>query len=648
MPTPLCKLPGRVGRGLCQVLLSGVALLPAPLPACAQQPGMSPGGDPPSVVARVSVAMGDVSVEPISVDQFSAAEVNDVLTSGDRIYADVGSNAEVESGQLAVRLGQQTDLTVTAMTDTLEQFGLAQGSVHLRSFALNPGTTVELDTPNSVVTVVQPGDVRVDVDPDAGTTTVTLVEGKAQVDGDGFEQVLEAGQRVRLEGSNPVSAQWLDLAEPDGLDGFSSDQDDAYENAMQDQSGYVNPATIGAEDLSANGDWETDPSEGPVWYPTGVGVGWTPYSVGRWGWVAPWGWTWVERERWGFAPFHYGRWEHRVDRWGWIPGPPVVRPIYAPAMVAFVGQPGLVDGGGVVTAWFPLGPREPYVPWYHASPLYLNRANVSNLYSRNEVEVRRIYNQPTAESAYAAGGQHGYVNRSLATVAVSQAGFVAGRPVGQSMVRVSAGALAAAPVLPHPLVTPERTLVVRSASRRVPVHAARPMLASRAGEEATTQADSRMDAGSSVRQPAAGAGRVPTGSQSTEGARITAGAPVPGVRQVEAAPSAASGLRATRATRPAPGVQPDVQPLVLYHRVAPPSPRPSFEQQQRAIQAIDPGRPLGPQQMEYLRQNRPSVSPQQPETPHPAPRPAPAPWAAPDSRPSPPSTSRHQEERFRP
>jgi hypothetical protein len=562
---------------------------------------MSPEGDPPSVVARVSLAMGDVSVEPFSVDQFSAAEVNDVLTSGDRIYADVGSNAELESGQLAVRLGQQTDLTVTAMTDTLEQFGLAQGSVHLRSYALNPGTTVELDTPNAAVTVLQPGDVRVDVDPDAGTTTVTLVEGQAQVDGDGFEQVLEAGQRVRLEGSNPVSAQWLDLAQPDGLDGFSSDQDDAYENAMQDQSGYVNPATIGAEDLSANGDWETDSGGGAVWYPTGVAVGWTPYSVGRWGWVAPWGWTWVERERWGFAPFHYGRWEHRGNRWGWIPGPPVVRPIYAPAMVAFVGQPGLMAGGGGVTAWFPLGPREPYVPWYHASPLYLNRANVSNLYSRNAVEVRRIYNQPTLADAYVAGGQQRYVNRPLATVAVSQAGFAAGRPVAQSMVRVSAGALAAAPVLPHPLVTPERTLVVRSAARRVPVLAARPMLASRAGEEAVSQ--------------------------------------VPGLRQVEAAPSAASGLRAPAEARPAPAVRPDLQPLVMYHRVAPPVPRPSFEQQQRAIRTIDPGRPLGPQQMENLRQNRPAGPPQQREMPHPAPRSAPrtapAPQAAPASRPSP-------------
>jgi hypothetical protein len=249
-----------------------LAALATRLPAQEQGQPMTPQGDPPSRVARVSVAMGNVSVEPASVDQFSAAEVNDVLTTGDRLYADAGSNAELETGQLAVRLGQQTDLTVTAMSDTLEQFGLAQGSAHLRSYALDPGTTVELDTPNVAVTVLQPGDVRVDVDPDGGTTTVMLVAGQAQVDGNGLQQVLEAGQRVRLEGGNPVSAQWLDAAEPDGLDGFSDDRDDAYESAMQSEDAYVNPATIGAEDLSANGDWEADSDEGPVWYPSGVGV----------------------------------------------------------------------------------------------------------------------------------------------------------------------------------------------------------------------------------------------------------------------------------------------------------------------------------------------------------------------------------------
>ena len=213
MPTAQRRRSSLVPRGFGSLMLPGIALaVMTVVQAHAQQ-----AGDPPAEVARVSVLLGNVSVEPASVDQFSAAIVNDALTTGDRLYTDVGANAELETGQVAVRVGQQTDLTITAMTDALEQFGMAQGSVHLRTFALTPGTAVELDTPNVAVTVLQPGDVRVDVDPDGGATTVELSSGQVQVDGNGFQQVLQGGQSVRLEGSNPISSQAMDVAVPDGL-----------------------------------------------------------------------------------------------------------------------------------------------------------------------------------------------------------------------------------------------------------------------------------------------------------------------------------------------------------------------------------------------------------------------------------------------
>src|SRR6202034_1620350 len=127
---------------------------------------------------------------------------------------------------------------------------------------------------------------------------------------------------------------------------------------------YVSPDMIGAADLDDYGDWQPahhdNQGYGAVVDPRGVPAGWTPYSYGHWAWIAPWGWTWVEAEPWGFAPFHYGRWARFGNRWGWSPGPRVRRPVYAPALVMFVG-------GAGVTAWFPLGPHEHYEPWYHAS-----------------------------------------------------------------------------------------------------------------------------------------------------------------------------------------------------------------------------------------------------------------------------------------
>src|SRR3989442_15797597 len=86
-----------------------------------------------------------------------------------------------------------------------------------------------------------------------------------------------------------------------------------------------------------------------VWIPR-VTIGWVPYHYGRWRWVEPWGWSWIDDAPWGFAPFHYGRWAYARNEWFWVPGPVVARPVYAPALVAFVGgshwSASITIGGG--------------------------------------------------------------------------------------------------------------------------------------------------------------------------------------------------------------------------------------------------------------------------------------------------------------
>jgi hypothetical protein len=102
----------------------------------------------------------------------------------------------------------------------------------------------------------------------------------------------------------------------------------------------------------------------------------------------------VDDAPWGFAPSHYGRWVNVSNRWGWIPGPRNVRPVYAPALVAFVGGSGwsvsISLGGGSPIGWFPLGPREVYVPSYQASRDYFNRVNVTNTVINNTT-ITNVY-----------------------------------------------------------------------------------------------------------------------------------------------------------------------------------------------------------------------------------------------------------------
>jgi len=601
----------------------------------AEQAPADPSQDPPSQVARISALDGNVSYEPASVDNFAAAELNYPLTTGDRLYADASSDAEFQTGNLAVRLGALTDLTVTALTDTLTQIGLAQGMVHLRSYQLDPNTTVELDTPNVAITVLQPGDVRLETDPNSDTTLVTVFTGQVQVDGNGIQVVLKQGESVQLRGSQPVSAQWMQVEPQDAFDAFSAERDAQYASASNAQANDVNQETIGAEDLAQNGQWQNDADNGPVWYPTAVAVDWEPYRNGHWVWVAPWGWTWVEAERWGFAPFHYGRWGRFGNRWGWIPGPPVVRPIWSPALVVFVGAPG-------VTAWFPLGPREPFVPWYHASTLYVNRVNVSNIFNRNAAQVRSGYNQRTTNLFPGDAGNRNYVNRRIATVAMDQDAFAAGRPVARNYLHGSQPQLATAPIVPHPLVTPQRTAVASAPPRVVPPHTARPTLASRQ--------DTRVTAPPAPVSVAGPRGPVRTPPQQVAPAPITR-APIPPVQQ----PNPTRGLPPQRANPPQPAPQPTHTPPYqvqepnpthgqppeqsaprqpapepqperpLFNKAVPPEPHPSFEKQQQAIQETDPGRPLSPSQMQNVRQNQPPGPPQQREAPHPAPAPQPPP-----------------------
>src|SRR5207237_253965 len=127
-------------------------------------------------------------------------------------------------------------------------------------------------------------------------------------------------------------------------------------------SQYISTEMTGYEDLDDYGRWQNAGEYGNVWVPTGVPVGWAPYRYGHWAYVYPWGWTWIEDEPWGFAPFHYGRWAFISSNWCWVPGPVAVAPVYAPALVAFIGgggfSVGIGVGGGGGVGWFPLARGE--------------------------------------------------------------------------------------------------------------------------------------------------------------------------------------------------------------------------------------------------------------------------------------------------
>jgi hypothetical protein len=228
---------------------------------------------------------------------------------------------------------------------------------------------------------------------------------------------------------------------PDQLDNWSFARDQQAQRSPSADSApppQLSPGMTGAADLGAYGNWSNDPDYGTVWYPGAVPAGWAPYHYGHWAWVSPWGWTWIDDQPWGFAPFHYGRWVYRTRGWGWVPGVAVARPVYAPALVVFVGSPGghLFIGSGIEgVAWFPLGPREVFVPSYRTSVAYVRNVNATSVNVTN-IHITRINNQVVVNNNNG-GVTNGFANRRFVTAVPTNA-FASARPVHQAAVAAPA------------------------------------------------------------------------------------------------------------------------------------------------------------------------------------------------------------------
>ncbi|WP_420992925.1 DUF6600 domain-containing protein [Cupriavidus sp. 30B13] len=356
-------------RARALLLALGIAFATWQAPALAQSAGPADPADPSDRIATITDAAGNLSLAPAGSDDWAQATVNRPITTGDRLWVDNGGRAELHAGSTAIRLGSATAATVLNLDDSATQVKLTQGTLQLRVRALPPDQPVEIDTPNLAFVPREPGDYRLDVAADGSTTVVTLHHGSAVVYGESRSRDMRRGEQIRFAGNDLAEAGMASNPPEDEFDRWTAARD-----AREDVSPsaiYVPPEMTGYAALDGYGDWQEDPGYGAVWFPRVVAADWAPYSTGSWTWVAPWGWTWCDDAPWGFAPFHYGRWARIGDRWGWMPGPRTARPVYAPALVGFVGG----GRGGPGVAWYPLGPRESYRPAYGASAAYIGRIN---------------------------------------------------------------------------------------------------------------------------------------------------------------------------------------------------------------------------------------------------------------------------------
>ena len=351
-------------------------------------------------MARLGLVQGPLSFAPAdaangaSGDAWTPADLNRPLTRGDRLWTGPQALAELHAGSTAVRLGAETSLEFLALDDSVVQLRLPAGSAQLRVRALFEGQRLEVVTPNLAFVISQPGDYRLDVDPAADTTRVVARAGGGVVYGDGVSLALGGAQQASFSGARLAPAAPRG-GQPDGFDAWTAERDRREDESVSAR--YVSRETIGYQQLDAYGDWQQDATYGAVWLPRAVSADWAPYRAGRWSWISPWGWTWIDDAPWGFAPFHYGRWTQIGPRWAWVPGRTASRPVYAPALVGFVGG---ATGNGAARpslGWFPLAPGEAFRPAYRASPHYVGRLNGNN--PVNPGNGYRYQQQPAALTA---------------------------------------------------------------------------------------------------------------------------------------------------------------------------------------------------------------------------------------------------------
>jgi hypothetical protein len=405
--------------------------------------------DPPSRVARLGHMEGSVSFQPAGESEWVEAVRNRPMTTGDKLWADRDSRAEVQLGSSTINLAANTGFSFLNLDDRTVQIQLSAGTINVRVYELDRDTDYEIDTPNQAFIIHEPGRYRVESSENGDYTVVTIREGEGESTGNGQSYTIHRGQRVTFRGTTSLNADVEQIGEQDQFDRWSDDRERRYEDSPSAR--YCSRQVVGFEDLDEYGNWGPSPDYGYVWYPR-VESGWAPYHYGHWAWIDPWGWTWVDDASWGYAPFHYGRWVFVGSRWGWVPGPREVRPVYAPALVAFVGGVGV--GMGANVAWFPLGPREVYVPSYRVSRGYVNRVNVTNT-TVNVTQVTNVYNTTIVHNNTTINNVT-YVNRNVrgGVTAVPQNAFATAQPVGRTAVAVDQNQLRRGPVSARVAVSP--------------------------------------------------------------------------------------------------------------------------------------------------------------------------------------------------
>ena len=372
----------------------------------------------PGRVGRLSLVSGNVSVR--ASKEWLDAVSNVPVTTGASLRTGAQARAEIEIGANTIELAPESEIEITKLDDRTIQVAIVGGRIGFALRQLGDDEGVEVQVSNEGVPLLQPGCYDID----ASARRITVSSGDA------------------LSGGPDQTDAMIQPAARDDFIEWCRSRD--YNETWRAAPYYVSRYMTGFAELDAAGNWESTAEYGDVWVPTGLPFDWAPYRDGHWRWIAPWGWTWIDDQPWGFGPSHYGRWAFVGKHWVWVPGRFVEHPEYMPAVVAFLGTRGVglsvADSTGPGIGWFPLAPGEAYWPSYSRDPVYVRNLNQGDV---SDLETIRL--DANGEPPLEIFDGH-FANRRFASV-VPRPVFVNGGPVAPALLTLPEQRLQDAPVL---------------------------------------------------------------------------------------------------------------------------------------------------------------------------------------------------------
>ena len=381
--------------------------------------------DPPARVGRVAEIAGTVRTIN-SEGAWADILRNQPLSTGDRLTTDKSGHATLQFGSTVVRVGPDSDLTVTQLDDQKIRLHFDHGQLALRVRSDDILGELFVETDEGAWVPHHPGQYRFDRVAHQALAAQAW-SGDMLLEAPDSSLPVVAPQRAEVWRTGAQQATHYRLV-PAVKDAFgdavlAADKADD-KPAAASAAAQVPPEMTGAADLARFGAWSVGADGAHLWTPAKLPAGWQPFQQGAWSWNSPWGWTWVDDQPWGFAPFHYGRWLSVHGHWAWTPGQwGALRPVYAPAVAGWFGGAALTVGQAPAVGWIALAPGEAVFPGYAVSAKYWNALNGASVApaSRQSVVINgRARVVPAGTAAYANRDVAGAVTVVPATMLLPQ------------------------------------------------------------------------------------------------------------------------------------------------------------------------------------------------------------------------------------